>query len=107
MPNGLTLYESQFKSPDGSRGLVGGPHSVFTKIHKDFKGSHLSMSAFIVDLVKCYHDGFRLRSSVPLLGINEFDLPNNDCKLEKSFDNGNVTEFGSVKLSNNDKKSHQ
>ena len=28
-PSGLTIYESVFKNPDGSRGVVGDPHKVF------------------------------------------------------------------------------
>ena len=32
LPNGLSIYKSQFLNSDGSRGLVGGPHRIFTKI---------------------------------------------------------------------------
>ena len=32
LPSGLTIYESMFVNPDGSRGIVGGPHPVFTDI---------------------------------------------------------------------------
>ena len=41
LPNGLTIYESQFLNSDWSRGLVGGPHRVFTEIQKNLKGNHL------------------------------------------------------------------
>ena len=34
LPTGSTIYRSQFVSPDGSRGVVGGPHQVFTQIEK-------------------------------------------------------------------------
>ena len=34
LPTGLTIYQSHFASPDGSRGVVGGPHQVFTEIEK-------------------------------------------------------------------------
>ena len=34
LPTGLTFYKSQFVSPDGSRGGVGGPHQVFKQIEK-------------------------------------------------------------------------
>ena len=32
---GLSIYESKFKNPDGSRGVIGGGHQVFTamKLH--------------------------------------------------------------------------
>ena len=39
LPTGLTIYESKFKNIDGTRGIVGGPHHVFTEIEKRFYGS--------------------------------------------------------------------
>ena len=32
LPSGLTVYKSVFSNPDGSRGVIGGPHPVFTAI---------------------------------------------------------------------------
>ncbi|XP_066911762.1 uncharacterized protein [Clytia hemisphaerica] len=34
LPSGLTLFESSFASPNAERGVVGGPHNVFTETHK-------------------------------------------------------------------------
>ena len=31
LPNGLSIYKSQFVNSDGSRGVVAGPHRVFLK----------------------------------------------------------------------------
>ena len=39
LPTGLTIYESKFKNMDGTRGIVRGPHHVFTEIQKRFYGS--------------------------------------------------------------------
>ena len=39
LPTGLTIYESKFRNIDGTRGIVGGPHHVFTEIEKCFYGS--------------------------------------------------------------------
>ena len=36
LPCGLTIYLSPFVSPDGSRGVVGGPHSEITRINNYF-----------------------------------------------------------------------
>ena len=36
LPSGLTIYESPFLSIDGTRGVVGGPHQVFTMIEKHY-----------------------------------------------------------------------
>ena len=39
LPTGLTIYESKFENIDGTRGIVRGPHHVFTEIQKRFYGS--------------------------------------------------------------------
>ena len=31
LPSGLANYQSQFLNPDGSRGVVGGPHNIFSQ----------------------------------------------------------------------------
>ena len=78
LPNGLTIYESQFLSSNGTRGVIGGPHRIFTEIHNNLKGTHLSMSAYMTDVVNAYRYGFQLSLDVPLLGNEEFE-PNMDC----------------------------
>ena len=80
LPNGLSIYESQFLSSDGSRGLVGSPHKVFTEVHNKFKGSHLSMSAYFTEIVNTYRRGFKISLDVPLLGFEAKTLskPQND-----------------------------
>ena len=30
LPSGLAIYKSWFKNTDGTRGVIGGPHRVFT-----------------------------------------------------------------------------
>ena len=71
LPNGLSIYESQFANPDGSRGIVGGPHKVFTKIHNDLGADHMSMSAYISEIVHAYCIGFKLSLDFSLLDIKE------------------------------------
>ena len=34
LPNGLSIYKSQFVNSDGSRGVVAGPHRIFSLIHE-------------------------------------------------------------------------
>ena len=70
LPNGLSIYKSQFLNSDGSRGLVGGSHRIFTKIHKCF-GGHLSMNAYLTDVVNAYQNGYTLSLDVSLLDIKE------------------------------------
>ena len=86
LPNGLTIYESQFVNSDGSRGLVGGPHRIFTEIHKNLNGSHLSMSAYITNVVKTYKSGFKASLEVPFLGFKESDK-NMDLSYSGVFPN--------------------
>ena len=38
--SGLGIYESSFKSPDGSRGVVTGPHKEFSKTEQEFRTQH-------------------------------------------------------------------
>ena len=84
LPTGLTIYESQFLNSDGTRGLVGGPHKVFTEIHKNLKGTHLSMSAYLNKVVQVYQNGFSLSIDVPLLGTKNFELNESDKLSNKS-----------------------
>ena len=74
LPNGLTIYESQFVNSDGSRGLVGGPHRVFTEIHRNLKENHLSMSAYLTDVVKMYKRGFQVSNEASFLGFKESEV---------------------------------
>ena len=71
LPNGLSIYESQFLNPDGSRGIVGGPHRIFTEVHKNL-GSHLSMGAYLTDIAQAYQNGYKLSVDISLLDMNEF-----------------------------------
>ena len=71
LPNGLSIYKSQFLNSDGSRGLVGGPHRIFTKIHKGF-GDHLSMNMYLTAVVNVYQNGYKSSLDVSLLDIKEF-----------------------------------
>ena len=47
MPSGLTIYESVFKNPDGSRGVVGGSHKVFLEIERYFHLTAQNTSDFL------------------------------------------------------------
>ena len=47
LQSGLSLYESSFLNSDGGRGVVGGPHKIFTEIHNSFYSSLESSAYFI------------------------------------------------------------
>ena len=44
--DGFGIAESAFSSPDGSRGVLYGPHEEFTRIEREYRGMHASQMAF-------------------------------------------------------------
>ena len=70
LPTGLTLYESSFRSPNGERGVVGGPHKLFTDVHKNFFNS-TNASSFFGDCWRELKNNIQQQSDVPLLGYIE------------------------------------
>ena len=81
LPNGLSIYESQFSNPDGSRGIVGGPHRVFTEVHKSLGGNHMIMSAYLSNIVKICQNRFKLDLGISLLGFKEH---HNDLEFDEA-----------------------
>eukprot|EP00794_Sanderia_malayensis_P003822 gene3822-biopygen3253 len=74
MPSGLTIYKSHFKNADGSYGVIGGPHEVFTQIEKYH---HLSNSkSFLSNQYYLYKMGYQVNPDVSVLGFpdNSFDI---------------------------------
>ena len=67
MTSGLTLYESMFRSDDGSIGIVSGPHSKFSQINRT---AHFAMGlkCFYSQAAKSYLEFSPKSSNVPLLG---------------------------------------
>ena len=76
LPSGLTIYESVFCNPDGSRGIIGGPHQVFNEINKQMTHG-IGMNTFVINQLNIYKSGFQINPDVPLLcmeqsaGLNE------------------------------------
>ena len=70
LPNGLSIYQSQFSDPDGNRGIVGGPHNIFTEIHKRLGENHINMS-YLSSLTRAYQNGYKLGLDISLLDIKE------------------------------------
>ena len=54
LPNGFTIFESCFKNPDGSRGMVAGPHRYITEILKSLNQSHMSLGAYLTDMARAF-----------------------------------------------------
>ena len=73
LPSGLTIYKSPFTGFDGTRGVIGGPHKVFTEIHRQNNSHHTS---YLTQQYKLYQMGYQVNPDNHLLGI----------KLNKQFD---------------------
>ena len=56
LPCGLRIYESQFANPDGSRGVVGGPHAAFTELEKNL-GTFMSLGTYLSQELQQYRWG--------------------------------------------------
>ena len=68
LPTGLTIYESPFVNPDGSRGVVGGPHQVFTMIEKHYCAyTYTSLGTYFVQQVMIACMGYQVNPDVDLL----------------------------------------
>ena len=68
MPSGLTIYESFFH---GKRGILGGPHEVFTNVERQFKGIHLISHVYFTETVEKYRLGCITVLGVPLPGYQD------------------------------------
>ena len=78
LPNGLSIYESQFASPDGSRGVVGGPHRIVSEIHKNLGNNYTNTSAYFESLTQIYKNGYQLSLDTSHLYVKENAFPCHD-----------------------------
>ena len=105
LPSGLTIYESMFTNVDGSRGIIGGPHRIFSEIEKQLKGTHLSLGAYLTDVFSSYQKGYKLSVEVPMLGtkyndsfVDEVISYNDDSNEKQRFDSGFANRRISLKI---------
>ena len=68
LPNGLTIYKSMFRNSDGSRGVIGGPHRIFTEIERQ-QSNYASMEQYCVEQVKLVKFGYKVSLDIPLLSV--------------------------------------
>ena len=68
LPSGLTIYESPFLSIDGTRGVVGGPHQVFTMIEKHYCcDTFTSLGTYFVEQIMLVRMGYQVNPDAELL----------------------------------------
>ena len=66
LPSGLTIYRSWFQNADGTRGVVGGPHKVFTEIESRYD---MDTATFLSDKYKLFKAGYQVKPDVSLLHV--------------------------------------
>ena len=74
MPSGLTIYESIFKNPDESRGVVEGPHKVFSEIERYFHLTTQNASNFLSNQLQSFQIGYNADIDVSILGFKSTDM---------------------------------
>ena len=79
LESGLTMYKSQFKSPDGTDGIISGPHSEFSKVDRMAQFASRSNLHFFTRTVKDYSENCKLSEEVPLLGFKTPHSLHNAC----------------------------
>ena len=67
LPSGLSIYRSNFQNSDGSRGVIGGPHKVFTNIEEYNHLCQPTQSHFVSNRQMIYKNSFQEKQDVPLL----------------------------------------
>ena len=68
MPSGLTIYKSPFTSIDGTTGIVGGPHEVFSKIDQC---NMINKSTYLQQQLTIFQNGFQVNPDLSILGYKE------------------------------------
>ena len=71
LESGLTLYQSRFNSPDGTNGVIAGPHPEFTKIDRMAHFAVNQKFTYYSSSVQNYKTFHTLIDDVPLLGYNK------------------------------------
>ena len=71
LPCGLGLYKSAFVSADGTRGVVAGPHYLFTEFLKRSRVANMNMQSYYSEMVLAYKQSYRIGMHVPLLGTGK------------------------------------
>ena len=69
LPSGLTIYRSVFENADGGRGVIGGPHEVFTAIDNYFNLKHNHQLTFFNNQHELYRMGYQINPDLSILGL--------------------------------------
>ena len=84
LPNGLKIFESAFVSVDGTRGVIGGPHRVFTELKKQINWTHWTAESYFSETLRVFRKGYQVNVDVPLLGCKKYDSVLVDSPIVKT-----------------------
>jgi len=68
LTSGLGIYESVFQNADGGRGIIGGPHPIFTRIHQSFFNQSEALG-FFTNQYKLFQMGVQINPDVKMLSF--------------------------------------
>ena len=94
MPCGLRVYRSCFVSVDGTRGVIGGPHSVITELQKHLEGSYLTLGTYLSQQLILYRSGIQLDPDVRLVAGDSqtvYDIETYECVVEEPEESSGMT----------------
>ena len=69
LPSGLTIYRSVFENVDGGRGVIGGPHEVFTAIDNYFNLKHNHQLTFFNNQYYNCRMGYQINPDLSIFGL--------------------------------------
>ena len=82
LPSGLSIYRSWFKNADGTRGVIGGPHRVFTETESTYL---MNSATFVSNQYELFKSGYQVNPDASLLHVkvkkdymNDFMINEND-----------------------------
>ena len=79
MPSGLTIYKSHFFNPDGSCGVIGGPHEIFNNIKQN------QSTNFVINQLQLFQNGYHVNPDLKMLGYTD---QIGDVVFNSSYPNG-------------------
>ena len=71
--SGLTIYKSHFRNYDGSRGVIGGPHQIFTEIEKRGRLCQHTTVNFVSNQQLMLNNTFHLQQNIDILDFKYDD----------------------------------
>ena len=86
--SGLSIYESMFKNSDGTRGVIGGPHEVFTKIKKIRTNisNTFNSKSFLSQQFELYRKGYHIDPDFDFINFRSSKNPDIDLDVLQEQD---------------------